>query len=131
MRHFAFLDEARRSTLFHRRPEPVGPDSDRLLLATALGATLYAPGTRGDLVAVALRQAALGVTSMVFCLEDAIADDEVAVAEGNVIASLRRLSSVAADQRPMVFVRVRDEAQLNRIVATVRGRSGADRKSVV
>src|SRR4051794_27406285 len=125
MRHFALLDEARRSTLFHRRPEPVGPDSDRLLLATALGATLYAPGTRGDLVAVALRQAALGVTSMVFCLEDAIADDEVALAEGNVIASLRRLSSVAADQRPLVFVRVRDEAQLNRIVATVQGRSAA------
>src|SRR4051794_18579663 len=125
MRHFAFLDETRRSALFHRRPETVEPDSDRLRIATALGATLYAPGTRGDLVAVALRQAALGGTSMGFCLEDAIADDEVAAAEGNVIASLRTLSSVAADQRPLVFVRVRDEAQLNRIVATVQGRSEA------
>ncbi len=125
MRHFAVLDEARRSTLFHRLPCSIAPDADRLSIATGLGATLYAPGTRGDLVAVALRRAAAGVTSMVFCLEDAIADDEVDAAEANVIASLRTLSSVAPDQRPMVFVRVRDEAQLHRIVATVQGRADA------
>jgi citrate lyase beta subunit len=123
MRHFAFLDEVRRTALFHRLPGAIAPDADRLSIATALGATLYAPGTRTDLVPVALRQAAAGVTSMVFCLEDAIADDEVAAAEGNVIASLRTLSSFVDDQWPLVFVRVRDEAQLTRIVAAVAGRS--------
>jgi citrate lyase beta subunit len=125
MRHFAFLTEARRSALFHRLPEHVAADADRFRIATALGATLYAPGTRHDLAADALRQVGVGVASMVFCLEDAVADDEVDAAEGNVIAALRTLSGVAPDQLPMIFVRVRDAAQLNRIVDAVANRSAA------
>jgi citrate lyase beta subunit len=125
MRHFAFLAPARRSALFHRLPERIPADADRSLIATGLGATLYAPGTRHDLVADALRQAGAGVTSMVFCLEDAVADDEVDAAEGNVIAALRTLSGVLPERLPLVFVRVRDEAQLTRIVAALAGRSTA------
>jgi citrate lyase beta subunit len=125
MRHFAFLAEARRSALFHLVPEFVPADGERALIATGLGATLYAPGTRHDLAADALRQAAAGVTSMVFCLEDAVADDEVDDAECNVIAALRSLASVAASALPQVFVRVRGQAQLNRIVTALADRSGA------
>jgi citrate lyase beta subunit len=80
------------------------------------------PGTRTDLAADARRQGAAGVASMVFCLEDAVADDEVDGAEHNVIAALMSLSTVPADELPMVFVRVRDEAQLRRIVRTLAPR---------
>lgn len=117
MRHYAFLDDDRRRALFHRQPEDVGPDAERLQIATALGATLYAPGTRGDLAADARRQGASGVTSMVFCLEDAVADDLVAEAETNVVRALRELATAPPALLPLIFVRVRDETQLTRIVA--------------
>ncbi|MDQ1648191.1 MAG: hypothetical protein QOG60_248 [Frankiaceae bacterium] len=125
MRHYAFLDDDRRSALFHRQPEDVGPDAERLQIATALGATLYAPGTRQDLAGDARRQAANGVTSMVFCLEDAVADDEVAEAETNVVRALRDLAASPAVLLPLVFVRVRDEQQLTRIVARLGALSTA------
>jgi citrate lyase beta subunit len=125
MRHFAFLDDARRAELFHRLPQAVAFDGDRQTLATALGATLYSPGTRSDLAVDARRQAGAGVTSMVFCLEDAVADDEVDGAEKNVIAALLALATGPVDQLPLIFVRVRDEAQLTRIVATLGSRSAA------
>src|ERR1700712_5003698 len=116
MRHFAFLDDARRAELFHRLPGYVAPEGDRLQIATGLGATLYSPGTRADLAADARRQAAAGVASMVFCLEDAVADDEVDGAEKNVIAALMALSNVPRGELPLIFVRVRDQPQLSRIV---------------
>jgi citrate lyase beta subunit len=125
MRHFAFLDEARRSALFHRLPRRIAADGDRRELAAGLGATLYAPGTRPNLVGDAIRQATAGVTSMVFCLEDAVADDEVDAAEGNVIAALRTLAAVSPDARPLVFVRVRDASQQTRILAALADRHAA------
>ena len=106
MRHFAFLDDARRAELFHRLPGYVAPEGDRLQIATGLGATLYSPGTRADLAADARRQAAAGVASMVFCLEDAVADDEVAVAETNVVRALRELAASPPALLPLIFVRV-------------------------
>jgi citrate lyase beta subunit len=125
MRHYAFLDDDRRVELFHRLPEHVAPDGDRRQVATSLGATLYSPGTRVDLAADARRQGRAGVTSMVFCLEDAIADDEVDGAEQNVIAALMALSKVPDGELPLIFVRVRDAAQLTRIVATLGARASA------
>jgi citrate lyase beta subunit len=116
VRHYAFLDAARSETLFHRPPEEIHPQADRRLVATALGATLYAPGTRPALAADVRRQAAAGVTSMVLCLEDAIGDDEVAAAEDNVVAAFAELAGepFAADAGgpPMLFVRVRTADQI-------------------
>ena len=120
MRHFAFLDTETIDALFHRPPEEIPCDGDRRLLATALGATLYAPGTRPRLARDVHRQTATGVTSMVLCLEDSIADTEVAAAEANVVAALREL---AADPPrsgagiPLLFVRVRAVSQIPDLIA--------------
>jgi citrate lyase beta subunit len=123
MRHFAQLSPARETALFHRAPQPVPYTSDRLLLATALGATLYAPGTRADLAADAQRQSSRGLTSMVFCLEDAVADGDLAAAERNVVDSLVALDGDLT--LPWIFVRIRDLAQLERLVAGPAARSSA------
>ena len=123
MRHFAHLSPAREVALFHRHPQEVAPSADRLTLATALGATLYAPGTRQRLAADARNQAARGVTSMVFCLEDAVADDELAGAEANVVAALIEMDGQPS--LPWIFVRIRDLAQLRRLLSGPAGSSTA------
>lgn len=116
MRHFSFLDRHKSGELFHRAPGEVPNDGDPTLLATALGATLYSPGTRPQLARDVRTQRDLGVTSMVLCLEDAIPDSEVAAAEDNVIAALRALAEGGEDL-PMVFVRVRAADQIPSLVA--------------
>ncbi|KQC35351.1 HpcH/HpaI aldolase/citrate lyase family protein [Frankia sp. ACN1ag] len=127
MRHFAFLDNETIKTLFHRPPEEIAVDGDRRLLATALGATLYAPGTRPHLAFDVRRQSAAGVNSMVLCLEDSIADTEVADAEANVVAALRSLADDpprSGDGLPLLFVRVRAVGQIPDLIARL-GPGGA------
>lgn len=115
MRHFDFVDPSTRAELFDVPPGSFERTSDPEVLAMALGATLYAPGTRPDLAATARKQAARGVTSMVFCLEDSIADEDVEMAESNVVEQLR-LAHESGDDGPLLFVRVRCPEQLTRVV---------------
>src|SRR5690242_1050187 len=114
MRHFAYLEAADDTRLFYRPPVPFDRDSPADRLAVALGATLYSPATRPDLAADVRRQAAAGVASMVLCLEDAIADDEVPAAEDNVVRQLGRLADEtgAGGDGPLLFVRVRTPEQV-------------------
>ncbi len=118
MRHFNFLDAADRARLFHRAPEPFGTDSHPAILAVGLGATLYSPAIRPTIAADVVRRCAQGVTSVVLCLEDSIADAEVDDAQVNVIAQLRQLADSGSDL-PLVFVRVRTPCQIPLIVRGV------------
>ena len=116
MRHFGFLDDAERARLFHCSPVSFDRTSDPATLAVALGATLYAPATRPALARDVVRQAAIGVTSMVLCLEDGIADEDVPEGERNVVAQLRELHA-GAEEAPLLFIRVRAADQVPRLVA--------------
>ncbi|MEV4004554.1 HpcH/HpaI aldolase/citrate lyase family protein [Actinomadura sp. NPDC049753] len=119
MRHFDHIDAARRKHLFYRHPRPFGRHDDPDVLAVALGATLYCPATRPALAADVERAAGRGVMSMVVCLEDAIADDEVEAGEANLVAHLRALHARSAPRGaevPLLFVRVRDPRQIGDLV---------------
>jgi citrate lyase beta subunit len=115
VRHFDFLSDTERAALFSRMPGRFGPADDPALLAVALGATLYSPATRPDLAADLARRAANGVTSAVICLEDAIADCEVAAAEHNAVNHLRTFHR-NGHGAPLLFVRVRAPGQIPLIV---------------
>ncbi|KAD3515049.1 ATP/GTP-binding protein [Arthrobacter yangruifuii] len=122
MRHFSYLSAPETDRLFHLAPQELSLDSDASLLAAALGATLYCPATRPDLVKDIRKQAARGAVSMVICLEDSIADADVPAAETNLVAALAELhaSRNSASGTPtsgtppelMLFVRVRTPEQL-------------------
>lgn len=85
----------------------------------ALGATLYSPATRPRLAADIAKRAALGVRSMVVCLEDSISDRDVPAAEDNLVA---QLAEIDPDAAPLLFVRVRTPEQIPDLVRRL-GRS--------
>ncbi|WIA98653.1 MULTISPECIES: HpcH/HpaI aldolase/citrate lyase family protein [unclassified Curtobacterium] len=120
MRHFAQLersDPEGHAAFFRTPPEDVTRASDQDLRAVALGATLYTPGIRPDLVRDVLRQRDLGAASIVLCLEDSVADTDLPRAEDNVDAALRELAASGADAvaaLPQLFLRVRDAEHLAR-----------------
>ncbi|MDT9594331.1 HpcH/HpaI aldolase/citrate lyase family protein [Nocardioides zeae] len=115
MRHFAHLDADLRERLFSQQPEEFDRTSDRELLAVALGATLYTPGTRPTIERDLVKAAGRGVVCSVLCLEDAIADVDVDFAEKNLAHQLGILFE-SGQPHPLVFVRVRRPEQVARLV---------------
>jgi citrate lyase beta subunit len=116
MRHFGFLSAGERDRLFECAPQDFGPGSDLDMVGVALGATLYCPATRPRLADDIARRVRAGVTSVVVCLEDAVADGDLAAAEHNAVGQLRRLDEVP-DEPPLVFVRVRAASQIPMLLA--------------
>ncbi len=117
MRHFGHLSPTQTGALFERPPEPFDRGSGLELLSVALGATLYMPADRPALPADLAKQASTGVTSVVVCLEDSIADERLAEAEQNVVTTLRALHEEHPAELPLLFVRVRAVAQLPALVS--------------
>ncbi|GAA2334197.1 HpcH/HpaI aldolase/citrate lyase family protein [Streptomyces caniferus] len=118
MRHFGHLPPDIRKTLFHQEPVEFTADSPARTLAVALGATLYSPATRPRLAADVVKQAALGVKSMVLCLEDSISDGDVEAGEENLVRQLGLLEEAAAagTDLPLLFIRVRAPEQIPDLV---------------
>ncbi|MFH0244516.1 HpcH/HpaI aldolase/citrate lyase family protein [Streptomyces sp. HK10] len=120
MRHFGHLSPQVRRELFHREPAEFSARSPGHLLSVALGATLYSPATRPRLAHDVLKQARRGVVSMVLCLEDSIDDAEVPGAEENLVRQLAELAAsapaVGSTEPPLLFVRVREPAQITSLV---------------
>ena len=120
MRHFGFLHEHETAALFAVPPRSFDRHSPAWTLALALGATLYSPGTRADLAADAARAARIGAASVVWDLEDAVPHARVEEAEQNTARGIVALSHHDDDgDIPLLFVRVRDTAQVDRIAAQV------------
>ena len=115
MRHFGFLPPDERERLFLREPQEFTAEAEPERIGVALGATLYCPATRPELASDIRRRGALGVVSVVVCLEDAVADCELAAAERNAVRQLRELASVG-EPLPLVFVRVRNVRQIAMLV---------------
>jgi len=115
MRHFDFLDDDETQRLFFRAPKSFSPQDGIGRLAMGMGATLYTPATHRSLAVDIARRARQGLMSSVVCLEDAVADVDLAPAEANAIAQLRELAKMKPPEL-MVFVRVRSPEQIERIV---------------
>ncbi|WP_300019416.1 HpcH/HpaI aldolase/citrate lyase family protein [Pseudonocardia sp.] len=120
MRHFGFLGASELDVLFETPPEHFRRDSGRELLSVALGATLYMPADRPSLVTDIAKQTAAGVTSVVVCLEDSIADEQVESAEDNLVGALGDLHRDTSAELPLLFVRVREPRQMPALVARLR-----------
>jgi len=116
MRHYSSLTDDQKAHLFFREPTEFDFSSDKQLLSSVLGATLYMPATRPDLVNDLQKMRTKGAGSIVICLEDSIPDDKLPEAEQNlhnVLAALVERGTVS--DLPLIFVRVRTPEHLQKI----------------
>ncbi|MFD1029985.1 HpcH/HpaI aldolase/citrate lyase family protein [Metaplanococcus flavidus] len=123
MRHFNALSKSELKTLFKRPPAEFNRDTEREMLGLALGAALYTPGSRPDFAAKIIagsyrRDTFSGLATLMVCLEDAVADTELASAEANVVSQLKELelaSGSDAKESPLLFLRIRNAVQLDKL----------------
>lgn len=116
MQHFSFLSPQDQETLFFKTPEVFTKDSDKALLSASLGATLYIPATRPQILEDLQKMQKRDATSVVICLEDSIPDERVLEAEENLHSVLTDLQEQNMDELPLVFVRVRSPEHLQKIL---------------
>lgn len=128
MKHFYYVGEREKHNIFYRQPMEFSKHTPKKILAYALGALLYTPGTREHISKDVLSGKYLsgsyaGLTSMVLCLEDSIGDHEVKKAELNVITQLQNLARalesgvLSRSNLPLIFIRVRNTLQISALVA--------------
>lgn len=118
---FSHLQDEAREELFELAPEPMRLRQDVLGVGAALGAVLYVPATTPKAPERLLSGYWPSVTAMVFCLEDAIADRDLPVAEHNISEMLQKVRAEVQragtrDGVPYVFVRVRSPKHLERLL---------------
>ncbi|WP_223640400.1 HpcH/HpaI aldolase/citrate lyase family protein [Planococcus sp. 4-30] len=124
MRHFNGLTDSDLKTFFKYSPAEFNRDTERETLSLALGAALYTPGSRVDFAQRILsgdynNGPFTGLTTLIVCLEDAVADTELKSAEENVVGELKKLEQATADQLaagPALFLRIRTPNQLDKLI---------------
>ena len=106
-------------------PESFDKYTDRSLLQYSLGATMYMPGTK-DYAPKILSGNLSGLTTIVFCFEDACPEAQVLQAEENVYRLLDTVGNaveqgtLSKDSVPLIFVRIRDLQQFERFAAKLK-----------
>lgn len=103
---------------FVKAPVEFNKYTGRDTLQYCLGATLYMPGTKDIREKVLHHQ--LDVTSLVMCCEDAIKEEDLPLAEQNILDHMDFFADKIAagelthDDIPLIFVRVRNPQQFVR-----------------
>ncbi|MCT4621046.1 MAG: HpcH/HpaI aldolase/citrate lyase family protein [Marinisporobacter sp.] len=121
MRYFSYLTNQERKDIFYCPPENFHRGDSKEILSYALGAVLYMPATKENIVQGIIEKKNIGLMSMVMCLEDAIGDKAVREAERRVWENLEDLSraiqngKIDYEQIPLIFLRVRDPEQMLRM----------------
>ena len=100
---------------FVKAPVEFNKYTERDILQYCLGATLYMPGTKDIKEKVVNHQ--LDVTSLVMCCEDAIKEEDLPIAEQNILdhmdyfADLIEAGKLTNNDIPLIFIRVRNVEQ--------------------
>lgn len=114
---------------FVKNPEEFNKYTDRDILQYCLGATLYMPGTKDIKDKVVKRQ--LDVTSFVMCCEDAIKEEDLPLAEQNILDHLDYFANkieegtLSQDDIPLIFVRVRNPEQFQQFAKRLTARQAS------
>lgn len=130
MRHFEHISKEDREKIFMKQPESFTRYEDREKLSYALGATIYTPALRPEIAKDIIRKKHRGVQSMVICLEDAVGDLMTNEAQESLLRTLAEIDSALAkgeikeEEMPLLFVRVREPVQIERLSQMARQKMG-------
>lgn len=97
------------------------------ILQYSLGGLMYSPATNKTIADAVISRKYKDVRSLALCLEDAVSDDAVEEAEEQLVNSLEKIyNAVSAGERleseiPMIFIRVRNSVQIERIYRRICG----------
>lgn len=122
MRYFDYLTPEQEEDIFHHPPTRFTVGDDKQLLSYAVGAALYMPALRPTIAEDILNGKIRGLVSLVIDLEDAVGDNLVQEAERLLEETMRKLhfyireGLLPADKLPLLFIRVRSEEQLVRML---------------
>lgn len=114
---------------FVKAPIEFNKYTERTTLQYCLGATLYMPGTKDIKEKVVNHQ--LAVTSLVMCCEDAIKEEDLPIAEQNILdhmdyfANLIETGKLSHDDIPLIFVRVRNPEQFESFAARMTAKQAS------
>jgi len=118
LRYFDFLNKEKQDEIFYIPPGDFDKYSEKDLLEHALGALLYFPAIKEGLVEFIRTN--INLKSIVFCLEDAIGDNQVAQAQKTLLNQLKHLRELYTTAKlkflPLMFIRVRSPQHLNEII---------------
>ena len=120
MRYFNDINNLQ--DIFFRIPSSYGLNSSREELSYALGACLYMPGTRENLLKDILSSKSRGAHSITLCIEDSVSSSQVVQAENNIINLFNSMDILLKDNvsfmdnLPLIFIRVRNINQLQRLL---------------
>lgn len=114
---------------FVKAPVEFNKYTDRDTLQYCLGATLYMPGTKDIKDKVLHHQ--LDVTSLVMCCEDAIKEEDLPIAEQNILDHMDFFADKIAagelthDDIPLIFVRVRNPEHFKRFADRITSKQAS------
>ncbi len=80
-----------------------------------VGGLLYMPALQENIADKIINKKIPCLTSVAFCLEDAIRDEAVEYAEEKLQDTLQKIAAVNAADLPLMFIRVRSAAQIGKL----------------
>lgn len=117
MRFFSDLSSKDNKRIFYKEPSDINKNTSKEYLSVALGATLYIPALKEEILEIILNNKYKRLTSLVLCLEDSIPEDKVKEAEENLIKVLISLRDATKEKKfseesfPLIFIRIRNQEQ--------------------
>jgi len=117
-----YFDNNNLQDIFFKSPFTYGLYSSKEELSYAIGACLYMPGTRENLLKDILFNKKMGANTITICIEDSVSSNQVVQAENNIINLFINISNLLKDNAsfidglPLIFIRVRNIKQLQKLL---------------
>lgn len=123
MRYFDYIGNENLERIFLKKPQYFNRETDKDLLKYSLGAFIYVPAIRYDMVYKTVSGKVMGARPLAICLEDAVgaAGEEEAIKNLELILkNFKDDNAKNLDDIPLIFIRIKDSNQLEKIKKIIK-----------
>lgn len=132
MKHYNYIENEKQGKIFFKKPEDFNRYSPKEELQYALGSLLYMPADKEGISEIVINRKYPELTSMSWCLEDALGDGNIEFAENNIFIQLENIykavekGELKEEYIPLIFVRVRNVNQLRKLLKRMKKLENVD-----